>query len=309
MPVRIDPITQKKLVLVKQLYQHAVVQSSSAQHSVVSAVLSVIGFDLAIETSLKVVVGALDLSKSPADNFQGLVQQCNALLAKGGLISIPDKVNIQYVHTLRNDAQHKAKYPSAENVSDCRTYTRDFLKKIGAKVWGLDFEHISLVDLIQHVKIKEFLAEAEKVLAQGDYEQAVLYAAGGFTYAMDLARAALVGRKTNFAAGIALIDSFGNPLPKHDAEVAYDAFERMQETLLHVALGVNHADYLLYRQIVGTVYFRGDGKPVSDGFRKENIDVQDAEFVIAYCINAVFQIENRVGDLGSPFGGLRLMRM
>ena len=79
MAISIDPITRKKLIIVKQLYQNAVIKSAS-RHSIIDRLLSVIGFDLAIETVLRAVVGSLDSSKPPVDGFQSLVQQCDSLL-------------------------------------------------------------------------------------------------------------------------------------------------------------------------------------------------------------------------------------
>jgi len=201
MPIPIDAITRKKLILVKQLYQQAVVQSAS-QHSIISRILAIIGFDLAIETVLRAIVGSLDPSKTPADGFQGLIQQCDSLLAAAGCNPIPDKANIQHIHSIRNDAQHKAKYPNESDVSDSRTYCRDFLQKVVANVWGLDFERISLTDAIQNKKVRQFLTEAETALNHKDYQQAIHQAAAGLTWALNRIRTAVVGRLPSFARAI-----------------------------------------------------------------------------------------------------------
>ncbi len=298
MPISVDPITHRKLILVKQLYQQAVVQSAS-HHSFVSRIMSVIGFDLAVETVLKVVVGSLEPSKVPSDSFQGLVQQSETLMLAAGCNLVPDKANIQYVHLIRNDAQHKAKYPNESDVSDCRTYTRDFLQKIIADVWDSSFEKISLTDIVQHEKVKEFLVSAETALSQGNYQQAVEQAAAGLTWALSLVKTAVVGRTPMSAKAFLLEDMSGRT--KSDS-VAYRAFERMQETLLYVALGMNYADYMRYRRISGTVIITLNGTLHHFSSMKEHFDASDAEFVVAYCIDTVVHIESRVGRLDAPFG-------
>lgn len=300
MPVLIDPIARKKLILVKQLYQQALVQSAS-QHSTIGRILSVIGFDLAIETMLRAVVGSLDVSKTPADGFQGLAQQCDALLTVAGCNLIPDKANILYIHSIRNDAQHKAKYPNESDVSDCRTYCRDFLQKVIADVWGLDFERISLTDAIQDDKVKQLLTEAETALSQKDYQQAIHQAAAGLTWALNCAKTAVVGRLPSFAGAISLLDAFGEPMSESHARDAYRALQRMQETLLYIALGMNYTDYMKYKQIAGHVYFTLDGSHHRQG-GEENPDANDAEFTVAYCTDTVVQIESHVGSLQAPFG-------
>ncbi len=303
MPVPIDAITRKKLILVKQLYQQAVIHSAS-QHSIISRILSVIGFDLTVETVLRAIVGSLDPSRTPADGFQGLVQQCDSLLDNAGCNPIPDKAKIQHIHSIRNDAQHKAKYPNESDVSDCRTYCRDFLQKVIADVWGLDFERIRLADAIQNEKVRQFLTEAETALDQKDYQQAIHHAASGLTWALNRVRTAVVGRLPPFAQAIPVVDAFGELQSDFDARDTYQALERMQETLLYIALGMNFADYMKYRGTAGQVLFTGNGNPVRAG-GKENPDADDAEFVVAFCTDAVVQIENCVGNLEAPFGSSR----
>jgi len=300
MTISIDPITRKKLIIVRQLYQNAVIQSAS-HHSVIDRLLSVIGFDLAIETVLRALVGSLDSSKSPADGFQGLIQQCDSLLNGSGNNAVPDKANIQYIHSIRNDAQHKAKYPNESDVSDCRTYARDFLRKIISELWDVDFERISLVDMIQHEKVKQYLVDAENYLLQGNYQEAIHSASTGLTWTLNRVETALVGRLPSFAGGILLMDVFGNPMSDSQAKDGYRALERMQDTLLYITLGMNYTEYMQYKKFVGHVIFTGDGKAHNQG-KLEPAEPSDVEFVVAYSINTVVQIEGIVGNIDAPFG-------
>ena len=300
MPITIDAIARKKLILVKQLYQQAVIQSAS-QHGIIGRIFSIIGFDLAIETVLKAIVGSLDPSKTPASKFQGLIQQCDLLLAAADCNPISDKANIQYIHSIRNDAQHKAKYPNESDVSDSRTYCRDFLQKVILDVWGLDFERISFTDAIQNERVRQYLVDAELAYTQNDYQQAVRHASVGLTFALNQVESAIVGRMPPFADGILLVDRFGNPMSNSDSRDAYRSLEKMQNTLLYTALGMNYAHFLEYRKVAGHVIFTADGTPHFEG-QKENIKQKDAEFVLSYAINTIVQIESIVGNIDAPFG-------
>ena len=274
---------------------------SASHHSIIDRLLSVIGFDLAIETVLRAVLGSLDSSKSPADGFQGLIQQCDSLLANSGNNAVPDKANIQYIHSIRNDAQHKAKYPNESDVSDCRTYAKDFLRKIISELWNVDFEKISLVDIIQNEKVKQYLVEAENHLSQGNYQEAIHSASAGLTWALDRVGTALVGRLPSFAGGIFLIDVFGKPMSDSHAKDGYRALERMQDTLLYITLGMNYTEYMRYKKFVGDVVFTMDGKSHNQG-NVEPAQPSDVEFVVTYSINTIAQIESIVGDIDAPFG-------
>lgn len=300
MPISVDLITHKKLILVKQLYQNAVVLSGS-QHSTINRILSIIGFDLSIETSLRAAVGSLDSSRTPADGFQGLIQQVDNLCTQAGMNPIPDRANIQHIHSIRNDAQHKAKYPNESDINDCRTYTRDFLHKIFFEIWGVDFENISLVDIVQHDRVKRFLAEAETALEQKDYQLAVQHSAAGLTYALNRVQRAVVGYMPSFTNRFMMIDSFGREASESNGRDVYQAFKRIQDTVMYLSMGMNYSEYMKYKQISGFVIFTISGEPNFQGM-KENIEPDEAEFVVAYCTESIEKIESLVGDINAPFG-------
>jgi len=302
MTIPVDDITHKKLVLVKQLHHNALVHTHSPS-GIITRIIGLICFDLAVETVLKTAVGCLDPAKTPADSFQGLIYQCETLMTASSLGSIPDKANIQHIHSLRNDAQHKAKYPNDSDINDCRTYCTDFHNKLFSQLWGLSIDKISLTDLIQHADIKNYLVSAESALATGNYVESVENASAGLTRALELVKSAIVGRTPSFKEGFMMSDISGRRVePDRDT---FHAFQRMQKVLLYLVLGMDYADYMHYLDIAGETYFTIDGIHHHNGI-KEPLQPNDAEFVVAYCIDTVARIEDRVGKLDAPFGKDRL---
>jgi hypothetical protein len=297
MAIQIDLITRKKLILIKQLYQQAIIQSKS-QHSDVNRLISVIEFDAAIESFLKSIIWTLDSSKTPPDKFQELIQECNNLLTKNGLSSLPDLAHIQWIHSIRNDAQHKAKLPTIENVSDCRTYTRDFIEKVMNDIYGISFESISLIELIKHEKIRQYFINTESFIKNGEYQKAVQEAATGLEWALLYVKKSLVGDTSHFTSAFITEDSFGKH--KSDSDM-FRAFEKMQETVLFLSLGMNYREYIQLKQITGHITITANGNSHFHNM-KETITSEDSDFVFSYCINTIIQIENFVQDLEAPFG-------
>ena len=291
-----NPITTKKLILVKQLYQQAVVHSNS-QHNMVSRILSIICFDLAVETILKVIVYSLDETKDPADSFHPLMQQCDNLFEKHEYEELPDRANIKHVHSIRNDAQHKAKYPNEFDVNDCRTYVKDFLEKIMNNVWDISFEKLSVVDYVQHKRVKDLLVEAETAFSQGDYKLSVEKASSGLTCALHYVDIAMVGRKSILNHAFLTQGSFGLDTDEDTSR----SFKRMQETLLYISLGMNLNDIMHFRKIAGDATILALGQ-IQHYNVKQDINVNDAEFVVMYSIDTVVEIERIVGNLKAPFG-------
>ncbi|HZS09558.1 MAG TPA: hypothetical protein VFD58_32320 [Blastocatellia bacterium] len=299
MPIPTNPVSMKKLLLVKRLYQSALTQSRSRQNDV-GRLLAIVEFDLAIETMLKTIM-AIDPKEKGSKDFLGVLQSAESVLSKQGIVSaMPDRAQIVYVHDLRNDAQHKAKYPSDTEVNDCRTYTRDFLRNICLQVWGLDFDTISMLGIIQHEKIKELLSKAEEKLAVGEHFEALAYAKEGLKWTLGLVSPAFVGEiPDNVNAFVVAERSEQKP-----SQGLFQSFEKMRELAVLYSLGINHAEFIQYEVIAGCVLTgnMGGGKISFAVVGSSQTKAEDIEFAVQYAINTVAQIEGYVGSLDSPFG-------
>lgn len=307
MSITFDDITRKKLILVRQLFQRATLQAE-AKHSYVDRILALIGFDLATETILKVVVSALDSSAVPKDKFHDIVQQADDRLGKKGLPLLPNKANIQYVHNLRNDAQHKAKYPNETDVSDCRTYTRDFLNLTVFNVWGEDFESIKLIDLIQNKTIKDLLTEAETEFQKSEYTEAVIKSISAFNTATALTKNILVGDppspyRSRRSRTMSEEEYRRERHREENSEKLVEAFEVTRDLLALLAFGVELQSYMKYKHITRMTYVHYFGDDVYRAtMSREPYNQQEAEYVLDFVINTTVQIESFVGDIDEPFG-------
>jgi hypothetical protein len=299
MPIPLDVITRKKLILVRQLYQRAVIQAE-AKHSYVDRIMALIGFDLTNETILKAVVGAVDPSASPKNDFQGIVRQADDILAAAGLPPVPDKVKIQHVRTLRNDAQHRAKYPNESDVSDCRTYTRDFLIQIVSDVWNEKFESLSLTDLITESKVKGYLVEAETELRNGNYRQAVIKTIAAMDWTFSKIKDSIVGKIPYYTKALVVTETFKDA---HESIQVFETFMHMRDILARTVIGLDFQGYLRYARITesvaSVVFFEDGGYDVGLNFHEP--DANEAEYVVEFAVNAVIQIESLVGDISKPF--------
>lgn len=77
----LDGILIRKLILAKLLLLQAKKQAIN-KHNQANRIMAVIGFDLVIETLLKVVVTTFEERKTPSNEFNGLIQQCSDALEK-----------------------------------------------------------------------------------------------------------------------------------------------------------------------------------------------------------------------------------
>ena len=252
MPVPIDSIARRKLVLIRQLYQQAEKQSG-LQHSISSRIMSVIGFDLAVETLLKVVIAALDQNKQPAEGFPGLLDQCDSLLSRHGLPSLPYRAHILQAHSIRNDAQHKAKYPNPTDVSDCRTYARDFCREVISSTWSVSFDGISPLEWIDDVTLRRLLEIAMTDIQTQKYRKGLTLAGIAFGWASESISSFL----PQGAEGL-----YGEQVP----ELARDTINYVNAVLKQIenrskhfstlmSTGISIVDYKCFREATPMVWF------------------------------------------------------
>ena len=294
---------------VRQLFESASVQASS-RYSPVSRIMAIIGFDLAVETILKAIVSSLDTREQPDKAFQGVVQQANDKLQEFGFPLLPDEANIRHVHGLRNDAQHKAKYPSDDDVKECQFFVSNFLQKVTLQLWNIEFRDISIAELVQNEKSKEYLVIAEKALFQDDFEDTIRQAYAALLWVTSNVRKQLFNRGNTLSENFDfsevseqvqinddLVDAIETGFEPIRDEISYE-LDKIQDTLFSIAIGLNYAQYIRLQMVLPDGISFDDGKLVRQPslFRKK-ITKLDAQFALNYCIDAIIQIESQIGDV------------
>lgn len=300
MSIPLDLITQRNLILVKQIYQRAVVQSSS-HHSDVDRILSLISFDLANETLLKNAITAVDSRAKIISELNELIKTADDVFrnAVPPILPVPDAQKIRRVRKIRNAAMHDAIYPTAADINDCRTYTRDFLQQLVTNVWGKDFITIKLTDAIQHAEVKEFLVKAEKHLETGKPTDAVIQAKAALQITFDRTGAAITGTLPRDVDALVV----SKHRETEQSREMLEAFKGMRDSLVLSVIGLDYASHRRYERITESILigYYGGGK-IDAAISGAEPNGDDAEFVVNFTINTVLQIESLVGDIDKPFG-------
>ena len=150
------------------------------------------------------------------------------------------------------------------------------------------------------MRVKKHLEDAEDAFASSNFSVAIEQAAVGLYYTLECVQSAVSGRLPVFAEILTTdpFSEFGSGFASRDIRTT---LERMQRTLTCVGLGLNYSDYVKFRQLSPVVHF-GGGNPLIEWARAVTIDQPRAEFMVLTAVDAVLQIEERVGDIEKPFG-------
>jgi len=326
-----DPLIARRLLLAKQLYLHAVVQASRTSLSF-RRIIAVITLDLAVETLIKIVIGFLDPKKTPKDDFSSLLNQLDSLFDTKGYGKIPQRANILHVHSLRNDAQHKGKYPNEQNIEESLVFVRTFLDETLRMIWERSLESISIAEAIRDNSVKSLVLQAEDSLEADDFSNVVKYSNAAFSLAMDYARRQLFPgshRRLSQSFGpvqwnIGLrsgpprldnslrlvqsaLDKLHKELKRDISSVRNDVATLRKDTkdeldllegmIVLPLLGISHSNFLEFKKLSGHVRFtsREDLKFDVRGM-KQDPDQSEAEFVLAFSSEVIIEIQDRVGD-------------
>jgi hypothetical protein len=288
-----DVRTLKKLILIKQIYQRALIQSQST-HRIVDRMLAVVGFDFANETTLKTVAVALNPTIQLERPFPKVRTQVESELKKQNK-NLLDTIKIQDVHDVRNATQHQARYPNKIEVSDSRTYTRDFLTQAFTEIWETSFESLSLVDEIQSSSVKNHLLEAEQNLAKEDYSGTFVKSIIAFNVmTVGLANwlTENIGSSVN---GIVVTKSFRK---QESSDELLKAFIKTRELVVLQTIGINPQEYLKYKKVTRFVLFddAGSNFPNFEFKSEKEFTPENAEYVFNFVTNSIVQIESLGND-------------
>ena len=293
MLIPLDLVTRNKLILVKQLYQRALIQSQFT-HRFVDRMLSVVGFDLANETVLKAIAVALNQTIKLKHSFPDVIKQVNDELGKNSK-TLPDVIKIQKVHDLRNATQHHARYPTEIEVSDSRTYTRDFLEKVFFDVWGESFESISLVDAIKDEDAKNYLKEAEEHLEKSEIQELIIKSKAAFEIILGGIANRITESFSNRVNSFVVSDGFDRTEQNRDI---FTTFKKMRDLIAFQSVGINSQEYLKYKRLTQFVLLDVSGKKIQTVKTKGVVPSKEqAEYVINFVINSIIQIESLDDDV------------
>ncbi len=294
-----DVRTLKKLILVKRIYQQALIQSQFT-HRIVDRMLAVVGFDFANETTLKAAAVALNPTIQLERPFPKVRAQVESELKKQNK-KLLDTSKIQEVHDVRNAAQHQARYPTEIEVSDSRTYTRDFLTQAFIEIWGASFESLSLVDEIQNSISQKYLVEAESDLVNGKFIDVLAKSIASFQIVIGGLADSITENISSWVNAIVVTETFEKQEPNSNV---FQAFLKTRELIAFQVTGINPQEYLKYKRLsrfVAVHLYQDDGYNYNITGRDPTKD--EAEYVLNFVTNSIVQIKSLDADILKSHNG------
>lgn len=266
-------------------------------------IMAVICLDWSIETFIKTIAYVCDprayTGRRKDPSFWEVWEDVSKLITKeyGVAGELPMKAAVDKLREMRNRAQHQGIAPDEREVDDSRVTVRAFLSQVAKALWDIDIDQVSGVDLVKNKSVREDLKKSEWVM-QKNTPDAYLQAAQD-------ARRVLENVLRSIGSHVAGPMTVGDGLLSQTQEMRYIKcrLNLLQNAIVFSALGIDRYKYLECVRLTGSMVFtqlhpRG-------GFVRGTAQVstyKEARRVIDYCVNAILDLEEKVGDLARPFG-------
>lgn len=239
----------RRLSLIKYLYRMGIQQSMQAE---TVAGFSILAFHDCVEMFLLLVAEYHNI-KSDNLKFMEYWDKFPDLTQKESMRAMKDR---------RVSVKHKGQFPSKTDIEISRINVSDFLKENSKIQFDIDFEEISLFDLIIYDDVRESIRKAEEEMAKGNYDESLSDSAIAFEqllHAYETSKGGLrydnildIGKKVN-EKYTSLVGS-----GSRDSEwfkLITQTTNKLREVLKITAMGIDYKRYALFRFITPEVYY------------------------------------------------------
>lgn len=278
----------KKLVLIKYLFSTA--EELSYQKGT-SASFSILAFHDCVEMLLVLI--AHHKNKRTQDHFLDYWQI---------IPELPDKGKMDNLNTVRVSLKHNAIFPSRDEINRCCHDTRSFLTNSIEYFWHIDFDTISLADMIEFPNIKDYVKKAETFLSENNIYESLCNARIGFeellsTYESDK----MQWYRSIFNVGEKIGTGYENIVPRKEKDKVLwfkqvtKTTNAVRDVLKISALGIDYKKYVLFCFI--TPSYLPTTSPIGErGYYMKPTDTmstkpEDCRFCIDFVIDSALKLQ------------------
>ena len=297
--------TLRRLSIIKYLFRLACDQSREAE---IPAALSLLSFHTAAELFLYLAaehVDALGKSELTFMDYWGVV---NPKLPAG--VSLGQKELMRRLNTARGALKHRGNLPSKHDVEAFRAGTALFFEESCQNVLGIDFQSISLAELVALKPARLALRTAESLLENGKYKESAEHSSLAFD---NLLKDYETRKSDDFRESpFRVLDRHGLPShrfgasplgPSADSLLTSDLrdFSRevfsviraLDERVRILALGIDFRQYTRFRMLApGVRWSMGSDEPSFSwpGNAVDSVDQETCEFIEGFVIDVALQL-------------------
>lgn len=279
----------QRLSYIKYLYLKGVEQSRQAE---VVAGFSILAFHDAIEMFLMLVYEHLDCGNDR--NYKTIDDYL------GNISGIKMKESVKALNKCRISMKHQGQFPSKSDIEKHRVNTHSILEDNTTSLLNLDFDSISLIDLVSFEECKQFLKKAQEKRDEDKIYESIIEARKAFNSMLSEYEDSKrywynslfnIGRKPR----LSYKEFIRTVVPKNNRErygVWFEDIDKsvkeLREVVKIISIGIDYKQYVLFNAIAPSVlHMSNDTYQIGEVEEYFNTRVHANKELCDFCINFV----------------------
>lgn len=280
----------KRLAFIRHLYKVGVEQSNQPEPL---NTISLLSFHDAAELFLHLAAEHLNADKTA----QGFMDYWDKIKQKIQPDQITQKDSMRRLNEARVQLKHHGISPSKLDMEAFRATATNFFQENTPKVFGINFDSVSLVDLVAYDGAKSKLRSAQSLMQSGDTNGAIRDIAASFVlliHEYEQQTRSKFGRSPfSFGPKLTFETSFFMGVEgkmKGFVDKVNESISSMQTAIKIVSFGFDYRKFSKFQSLTPTVVLTGDRVHVSEP--SSQVTLEDCRFCLDYVIECAIRLQD-----------------
>ena len=283
----------QRLSFIKYLFSIGYSQSQQPEPLYGAAILS---FHDSVELFLQLSIEKLDVSKTN-QNFMDYWDAIDAKLKTG---TLSQKESMRRLNKARVNLKHYGIIPSKLDIESFRVITSAFFNENCQLIFQVDFDTVSLIDIVKFERSRELLKKAQDEFANNAINEALQNITLSFEYLLTDYESSksdkfhrspfFFGKSMTFLSSFHLGLGSGDRKIRDFVDAVKESIEAMQKAVKILSFGIDYKKYVKFQSIIPSVQFTLNGG-AHFYFHGETLDKETIEFCVTFIIESALKLQ------------------
>jgi hypothetical protein len=251
-------------------------------------IIAVHHFHNAMEIALKTICSHYSISLDEALGFPKLIEKIDAHPSlKDKDLKLPQRQRLQELNKVRNLAQHNGQPPSDPTLNECRVFGEQALRETCISYFGIDFDQLSLVDLISSQELRRLLKGAQLLAEKERYSRSVVLSYVAFVVASEVISSNLT---QDYSLPIHLHDPYTPSIGQDQKnEFILSRMRTLERNMVLLQTGIQATDFKKFLNLVPAVEFLAGGDLDHEDLGDNGPSKDDALWLLEFVVDAIIK--------------------
>ncbi|MEK0337696.1 MAG: hypothetical protein QQN41_09725 [Nitrosopumilus sp.] len=279
----------RRLSFIKYLYSLGISQSNQPDPL---CTISILSFHDSIELFLHLVAEKYNVGKSGIP----FLEYWKIINDKRGENFLTYKESMRQLNESRKSLKHGGQLVHMLDIESHRAATKAFFDENCKKIFDLEFDDISLIDMIRYERVRNQLKSAKEYFNSGDVNKTLESFALAFEYLLQDFEATKTDKYNrsifdlegvlNVPGSFEMnVDSLDSKYSEFVDKIS-DAFDKVKQTIIILGFGIDYIKYVRFKLMLPVVLFTASGKQHYTSFVKDYSFEKDS---FDFCVNFIVE--------------------